>query len=56
MEKTKEKLRDEYDRKATQEMMRFEEEERKVLEAKKKAEKDRAIEEIFSVVPDKKTA
>lgn len=42
-EEVKDKLRTEYDRKATQEMMRFEQEEREKLESRKQAEKEQAI-------------
>lgn len=43
VEENKDKLRTDYDRKATQELMRFEQEERQRLENKKKMEKQAAI-------------
>jgi hypothetical protein len=52
-EANKEKLRGDYDRKATQEMMRFEQEEREKLEAKKIMEKETAIREVFSGIDER---
>jgi hypothetical protein len=43
VEENKDKLRVEYDRKATQELMRFEQEERDQLDLKKQIEKEEAI-------------
>jgi hypothetical protein len=47
-EEVKDKLRADYDRKATQELMRFEQEEREKLEGRKQAEKEQAVREVFS--------
>ena len=46
----KEKMRIQYDRKATQEVMNFEQKEREKLELKKQKEKDEEIRRVFSGV------
>lgn len=52
IEERKEKLKDEYDRKATQELMRFEQEERDKVEGRKKEEEGRAVRELYQGITE----
>lgn len=49
----KDKLRVDYDRKATQELMRFEQQEREKLDQRKQQEKEAAIREVFAGIDEK---
>ena len=49
----KDKLRVDYDRKATQELMRFEQQERQKLDQRKQQEKEAAIREVFTGIDEK---
>jgi hypothetical protein len=52
-EEVKDRLRVEYDRKATQELMRFEQQEREKLDLRKETEKEQAVREVFAGIDEK---